>query len=71
MMANDILCIEAKNPQNLTKSRYSRSSHFFAYPHFVFKLKIRQNGDGTAVNQSKIKKDGGKNIEFYRKSRVT
>jgi len=55
MMANDILFIEVKNPHILAKSRYSRSSHFFAYPHFVFKLKIKQNGDGTAVNQNKIK----------------
>ena len=44
-------------------------AHFFLYSHLIFKLKIKQNGDGTAVNQSKIKKDGGKNIEFYRKSR--
>ena len=69
MMANDILFIEAENPHNLTKSRYSGSSHFLAYPHLIFKLKIKQKGDGTVVNQYKIKKDGGKNIEFYRKSR--
>jgi len=36
-----------------------------------FKLKLKQNGGGTAVNQSKIKKDVGKTIEFYRKSRTT
>jgi len=39
------------------------------YSYLIFKLKIKQNGSVTAVNQSKIKKDGGKNIEFYRKSR--
>jgi len=70
MMANDILFIEAKNPHILAKSRYSRSSHFFAYPHFVFKLKLKKNANRTTLNQSKIKKDGVKIIEFYRESRV-
>lgn len=70
MMANDILFIEAKNPHNLTKSRYSRPSHFLAYPHFVFKLKIKQNEIRTTMNQSKIKKDMSKPIGFYRKSRT-
>ena len=51
-------------------SEISQSYTTIFCPHLIFKLKIKQNGSVTVVNQSKIKKDGGKNIEFYRKSRV-
>ncbi len=54
-------------PNEFNASNKTYTTIFYSY--LIFKLKIKQKGDETAVNQSKIKKDVGKNIEFYRKSR--
>jgi len=56
-------------PNEFNASNKPYTTIFYSY--LVFKLKIKQNGDGTVVNQSKIKKDMSKTIGFYRKSRVT
>lgn len=45
-------------------SEISQSYTTIFYPHFVFKLKIKQNEIRTTMNQSKIKKDGGKKLSF-------
>ena len=53
-------------PNEFNASNKTYTTIFYSY--LIFKLKLNEKGDRIAVNQSKIKKDGGKNIEFYRNS---
>ena len=70
MLANGILFVKTKNQHILSKSHHSRFVNLITNTHLSFKLKLKENSGKIEINESKIKKEGSKTIEFYKKSRA-